>query len=152
MSAGCLALVRAPLELACCLPPPRAGLASLWGLLGPLGRACLVYLAVTKCQACDSLARGFGHALCAGLSCKQRKTSKPIDQRLIHGQGTGKSSDHRGLMNHTFLGYSVPLPAKDIVTALAIVAGFLPAVVVLHHLVAFLLKTFRPKSKAGHRD
>lgn len=50
-----------------------------------------------------------------------------------------KSSVGRRLMDeHTIFGYPIPMPRSDLYIALATVAGFLPAVVVVHHLVAFI--------------
>ena len=50
---------------------------------------------------------------------------------------------------HNLWGYEVPLPASDIYTALLAVGLFLPTVVILHNVVAFLLRQVRRTSTRG---
>ena len=42
--------------------------------------------------------------------------------------------------DNILFGYELPMPRVDLYIALATVAGFLPAVVIAHHLVAFVLR------------
>ena len=46
-------------------------------------------------------------------------------------------------MPHHIWGYEVPLPASDIYTALLAVGLFLPAVVVIHNIAAFVSRRVR---------
>ena len=80
-----------------------------------------------------------------GLQSRQRTKSKLACSTGAAGlhcsAGRPQGRDAQLLMpKHLFLGYEVPLPASDIYTALLTVAGFLPAVVLLHHTAAFLLR------------
>lgn len=42
--------------------------------------------------------------------------------------------------DHLLFGHQLPMPRVDLYIALATVAGFLPAVVIVHHLVAFVFR------------
>ena len=44
---------------------------------------------------------------------------------------------------HSIFGYPLPMPRSDLYIALATVAGFLPAVVIVHHTVIFIIKQVR---------
>ena len=42
------------------------------------------------------------------------------------------------LMTHAIWGYEIPMPASDVYIALATVASFLPAVLIIHRFIAFI--------------
>lgn len=48
----------------------------------------------------------------------------------------------------TLFGYEIPMPKSDLFTALATVCGFIPVVIIVHQVVAFLLSFVRKPHKA----
>ncbi len=53
--------------------------------------------------------------------------------------------------DNVLFGYELPMPRVDLFIALATVAGFLPAVVAVHHLVAFVIRRL-PKLGAAQKQ
>ena len=60
----------------------------------------------------------------------------------------GRPRGRNAMSKDTLLGYEIPMPASDVLVALATVVGFLPAVFVLHRTLAALLGAFAPKAHA----
>lgn len=46
-------------------------------------------------------------------------------------------------MKDKVLGHELPMPLTDVYIAVATVALFIPAVIVVHHIVAFIVKQLR---------
>ena len=55
--------------------------------------------------------------------------------------------------DHVLFGYALPMPRNDLFIALATVAGFLPAIVIVHHLVTFVLRRLQSLGRSvGKQD
>ena len=46
-------------------------------------------------------------------------------------------------MEDTLFGYDIPMPRKDLFIAIATVAAFLPAVVIVHNLTLFFVRVLK---------
>lgn len=83
-------------------------------------------------------------------------------QRCASGLGREASYDacsekpltacHILMDEHSIFGYPLPMPRSDLYIALATVAGFLPAVVIMHHTVLFIVRQLRRLRPAVHKQ